>query len=154
MRSEDLDGSIRVRLLFARSRIAPAGKKGTNLKKRTSVELELCGAALLAEMAVKVLQALEIEFDSVSLWTDSAINLARICSDDNRWNLFVANRVSKIQNLTPVASWKWCRKSSRCTFQRVFTRSVAVKSFMVEWPHLVGRTIRSVAEPAIHADKQ
>jgi hypothetical protein len=86
-------------LLRSRSRVAP-------VKKVTLSRLELCGAVLLAELVDKILPALNLEINSVNLWTDSTIVLSWISSPATKWNTFLVNRVARIQEATNVNDWK------------------------------------------------
>jgi hypothetical protein len=68
-------------------------------------KIELCGAQLLARLIKKVLPILCTPMDSVHLWTDSRIVLTWLQSNPTRWNTYVANRVSKIQDITSNFVW-------------------------------------------------
>ncbi|GBO41971.1 hypothetical protein AVEN_98228-1 [Araneus ventricosus] len=92
-------GKISTNLLCSKSRIAP-------LKSVTIPRLELCAAVLLAKLAQKTITSMKISFHSTVLWTDSTIVLAWIQKDPTVLKPFVRNRVSAIQNLTEINSWK------------------------------------------------
>jgi hypothetical protein len=64
--------------------------------------LELGGAMLLAELIDKNLPSLDVEINSVHLWTVSTIVLSWTSSPATRWNTMVANIVARIQETTNV----------------------------------------------------
>lgn len=89
-------------LICSKSRIAP-------LRTVSLPRLELCACLLLANLANRVLGIVNIKFDSKNLWTDSQISLCWIKSHPSRWNIFVSNRVEKIQELTSELQWRHVR---------------------------------------------
>lgn len=98
IRSIDRDGSVTTGLLCARSRVAP-------LKTQTIPRLELCAALLLAELADNVATSINIELDSIFLWSDSTIVLHWLHTSPNKLQVFVANRVVRILSLSKVQHW-------------------------------------------------
>ncbi|UYV61483.1 hypothetical protein LAZ67_1005017, partial [Cordylochernes scorpioides] len=77
------------------------------IKKITIPRLELCAALMLAQLQSQTTQALPFNIDEQFYWTDSKIVLAWITSESKKWQIFVANRVAKIQDLTAAHSWQY-----------------------------------------------
>ena len=93
-----LNKNIACNLLTAKTRIAP-------IRCVTLPRLELCAATLLAQLVDRVIRIMDINFESVLLWSDSKITLAWIKSCPSRWKTFVANRVAEIHRLTDPKNW-------------------------------------------------
>jgi hypothetical protein len=87
-----------ISLITSKTRVAP-------IKPVSLPRLELCGAVLLSQLMESVQEAQRLVYDHVSAWTDSTVTLAWIQSHPRRWNRFVANRVTEIQDRVPSSSW-------------------------------------------------
>ena len=86
--------------VISRNRVAP-------LKGHTLQRLELLGAVLLSRLVAKVLETHKsLKFAKVVLYCDSKDVLYWIKSLNNRWSVFVENRVNEIHRLTLTTMWR------------------------------------------------
>ena len=92
---------VNVSFVFAKSRLAP-------LKKVSIQRLELTSAVLAVKHDKMLREEMRIRLDSSTFWTDSQITLHCINNTDKRFNVFVANRLSAIQDSTTAKQWHWC----------------------------------------------
>ncbi|XP_066583800.1 uncharacterized protein [Prorops nasuta] len=100
IRSQDYDGNTKTCLLGAKSRVAP-------LKTLTIPRLELCGAALLAQLYDEIGKTINLtEFTSCTFWCDSTIVLCWLNTPIDKLKVYVANRVNNIKQLCGNQKWR------------------------------------------------
>lgn len=86
------ENNVTLTLFCAKGKVTP-------LKKQILARLELCAALLLSKLVNKVLMAVNdiIKFSIIHLWSDNEITLCWIQFSSKKWQIFVPNRVEKIQ---------------------------------------------------------
>ena len=95
-------GIFRTSFVAAKSRVAP-------IKKVTLPRLELLAALLTARFIKFVIKALRLNSNTTYYcWSDSKVTLSWIKGNPYDWKMFVANRVTEIQNLTSPSNWFYC----------------------------------------------
>ena len=100
-RSFDADGKAVVRLIGAKTKVAP-------LQTLTIPRLELSAAHLAAKFTKLITNAIGIP-GKIYAWTDSTVTIAWLQGHPSRWSVFVANRVSKTQQVIPSDCWRHVR---------------------------------------------
>lgn len=88
-------------LMMSKSRLAPT-------KTMCLARLELMAAVVGARLTDYVVSSLNMQPESIYMWTDSAVALAWIRSNPKRWGTFVANRVTEVQQKVPPECWRHC----------------------------------------------
>ncbi|XP_064479339.1 uncharacterized protein LOC135392562 [Ornithodoros turicata] len=131
LRTKSDAGETKVRLIFAKSRVAP-------LKKLTLPRLELMGALIAARVAKLLTTALKMEASEVIFWTDSTIALSWIKGEANRWKPFVRNRVTEIQETTEGSQWSHCPGADNPA--DALTRGLTVKALIEDKKWFEGPT--------------
>ncbi|GFT14283.1 integrase catalytic domain-containing protein [Trichonephila clavipes] len=91
-------GEVKVCLVTSKSRVSP-------LKQISIPRLELCGAVVAAKLMKKVKEALNLQITAVHFWSVSTIVISWIHRESRELKTFVANRVSKIHQLSSCDQW-------------------------------------------------
>ena len=93
------DGSVEVRLVGYKARVAPT-------KKPLIPRLELLGALILARLVNTISRSLSQELP-VFYWTDSTTTLHWI-HNPKQWKQYVNHRVTEIRRISSQAAWRHC----------------------------------------------
>lgn len=123
IRFREPDGSYCVSFVMSKGRVAP-------LRQRLTLpRLELMGCVVAAELVVFVREALHLPADTPYVcWSDSMVALGWLRGRPERWNVFVRNRVSRIQELTSAERWRHCRSEDNPA--DLLTRGVFAEQLM------------------------
>lgn len=101
LRTIDSQGNVDMNLLCSKSRINP-------IKRLTVPRLELNGALLLATLAHKIIENIKNQFEiNTYLYVDSMIVLSWLKLAPIRLDRYVANRVTKILEISKHCSWHY-----------------------------------------------
>ena len=96
----DNKGHIHCSFLMGKARLTP-------IKEVTIPRLELTAATVSVRLGEIVKKELDESFDIVQYHTDSVTVLHYISNDQKRFQVFVANRVQTIRNLSDPSQWKY-----------------------------------------------
>ena len=105
LRTTTSDGSVNVRQVMAKSKVAP-------VKTVSIPRLELLGATLSATIGPSVEEKLGVSRESVFYWSDSQNVLWWISRRSRILKTFVANRVAKIQEVSDSSQWRYVATDS------------------------------------------
>ena len=94
------DGSLSVHLVSSKTKVAP-------LQSVSVPRLELMGAVLGSRLATSISDALDMEKQSYTFWTDSANVLWWIRGYSRTFKSFVANRVGEIHSSSSPDQWRY-----------------------------------------------
>ncbi|KAL7732911.1 hypothetical protein ACLKA6_006032 [Drosophila palustris] len=93
------DDRIQSHLLCSKARVAP-------LKTLTVPKLELCAAHLLA-LLIQDIVKMRLFDCRIHFWSDSSVVLSWLQQEPSKLNVFVANRICAIQQLTEGMEWHY-----------------------------------------------
>ncbi|XP_058456585.1 uncharacterized protein LOC131433981 [Malaya genurostris] len=139
------DGSAEMKLNCSKSRLLP--KKSGSKKIVTTPRGELQAALLLSRLAVKLVGVMDVQFRSVTLWSDSQIVLHWIKKSPDALMIYVGNRVMQIQQLTNEFEWRYI--SSKSNPADLISRGVQPNQLLrwqilVDWTRLLEESRYSV----------
>ena len=124
LRSEEPPGSVHVRFVAAKSRVAP-------FKELTIPRLELQAAVLASRLCKTIEKEVRIPLQESILFTDSTITLAWIRSKRKRLKPFVSSRVGEIQ--TNVQPFQWRHIPTEHNVADDVSRGLSVAELSGRW---------------------
>lgn len=98
LRTKCMNGEIHCALIAAKARVTPS-------KSVSIPRLELTAALVAAEIGHMIKESLTLQITEEYFWSDSKVALGYINNDAKKFHVFVANRVSKIRELTKPSQW-------------------------------------------------
>ena len=100
LRVTNPDGRIHVSLVASKACLAP-------IRTVTIPRLELAAAVVAVRLDALLRSAFEIECIVSTFWSDSQIVLSYLSNESRRYKVFVANRVSVIQQFSAPDQWRY-----------------------------------------------
>ncbi|XP_072376467.1 uncharacterized protein [Diabrotica undecimpunctata] len=119
--SIDPESKYHSHILCSKTKVAP-------IKSITIPKLELCAALLGSQLIDKVTKSLSILNMPIYMWSDSKIVLSWLKLEPNQLQVFVANRVTKIQSLTSSDSWHYVNTKENAA--DIASRGIFPESFL------------------------
>ena len=115
---------VELNLWAGKCRVAP-------MKDLSIPRLELLACVLLSKLVVSVINAvrLEVQVSNVFCWTDSQIALWWIKQSNERWNVWVQNRVEIIRNNISSVHWFYVPSSQNPV--DIATRSIQSHTLII-----------------------
>lgn len=95
-----------VELFFSKDRVAP-------MKRITLPRHELCGGLLLSRLLKFIILTLLVKSGQITAFSDFKVILAWILSPAYKWNRFVSNHVTGIQNNVALDRWHYVTTSDK-----------------------------------------
>ena len=121
LRVIDPNQKIYLSLVMAKTRVAP-------VKPMTIPRLELQATLLAARMAKTIEKELEIAIMKRTFWSDSTTVLQWIESDPRKKQMFVANRLGEINELSQKSEWRWVPSGQNPADDATRPSDIALKS--------------------------
>lgn len=100
LRIQNSDGRVHCAFLIGKSRLAP-------IKTVTIPRLELCAAVLSVKLDEMLRKEMRLEIRKSTFWSDSMIVLYYIRNETQRYQTFVANRVTQIRQGSSPDDWRY-----------------------------------------------
>ncbi|XP_038058753.1 uncharacterized protein LOC119730035 [Patiria miniata] len=100
LRLQDVDERVSSCLLMAKAKLAP-------LKKTTIPRLELAAGVVSVKLDEMIRRELLLPLQESVFWSDSMIVLHYLRNEDKRYQTFVANRISRILELSKASQWRY-----------------------------------------------
>ena len=100
---QEINGVMETNFLCSKTVVAPLPKKEVSLPR-----LELLSSLLAVKLGEAIKNAMTDRIWTTTYWSDSKVALGWIKGNSSRWQLFVKNRVDKIQRDSDPSWWRHC----------------------------------------------